>query len=100
MGFNDFLYKKRVPGFDTRRCACGYTAMNVRHVLLSCPRWTDKRGDELGELTRDLREILATERGATVAIRLTLRTGLLGQFKATAQGRREERRRDPGEEQG
>jgi len=74
-----------VPRFDTKRCACGHTAaISVRHVLLSCPRWVDKREEELGELIRDLREVLGTEYGATAAIRLTLRTGLLEQFKATA----------------
>ena len=73
-----------MPGFDTKHCACGYAAaMSVRHVLLSCPRWVDEREEELGELTRDLREILGTEQGATAAIRLILRTGLLEQFKAT-----------------
>jgi hypothetical protein len=72
----------------------------VRHVLLSCPGWVDKRKEKLGELIRDLKEVLGTEYGVTAAIRLILRTGLLEQFKATAQGRREERRRGAGEEQG
>ena len=58
------------------------------------------RERRLGELTRDLREVLGTEYGATAAIRLTLRTGLLEQFKATAQRRREERRGGAGEAQG
>jgi hypothetical protein len=44
----------------------------------------NKREKELRELTRDLKEVLGTEYGATAAVRLTLRTGLLEQFKATA----------------
>jgi hypothetical protein len=73
-----------VPGFDTKRCACGYNAaISVRHVLLSCLRWVDEREEKLGELTRDLKEVLGTEHGATAAIRLTLKTGLLEQFKVT-----------------
>jgi hypothetical protein len=43
----------------------------------------DKREEELGKLTRNLKEVLGTEHGATAAVRLTLRTGLLKQFKAT-----------------
>jgi hypothetical protein len=74
--------------------------MSVRHVLLSCPRWVDERKEKLGEIARDLKEVLGTEYGATAAIRLTLKTGLLEQFKATAQRRREERRRGAGEKQG
>jgi hypothetical protein len=87
-----------VPGFDIKRFAYGYAAISVRHVLLFCPRWIDKREEKLGELTRDLREVLGTEHGATAAIRLTLRTGLLEQFKTTAQRRRKECRRGTGEE--
>ena len=78
IGFNKFLYERRVPGFDIKRCACGYTTtISVRYILLSCPRWVDEREKELGELIRDLREVLGIEYRATAAIRLTLRTGLL-----------------------
>jgi hypothetical protein len=74
-----------VPGFDTKRCACGHAAaMSVRHVFLFCLRWIDEREEELGEIARNLKEVLGTEYGATAAIRLTLKTGLLEQFKATA----------------
>jgi hypothetical protein len=58
--------------------------MSVRYVLLSCPRWTDKRKKKLEKLSRDLKEVLETEHEATAAIKLILRTGLLKQFKATA----------------
>jgi hypothetical protein len=58
----------------------------------------DKRKEKLRELTRDLKEVLETEHEATAAVRLTLKTGLLKQFKATAQRRREERRRSAEEE--
>jgi hypothetical protein len=56
----------------------------VRHVLLFCPRWVNEREKKLGEIARDLKEVLGTEYEATAAIRLTLRIGLLEQFKATA----------------
>ena len=100
IGFNEFLYERRVPGVWNKRCACGHAAMSVRHVLLSCPQWEREREEELGDMVRDLKEVLGTKHGATAAIRLTLKTGLLEQFKATAQARREERRRGAGEEQG
>jgi hypothetical protein len=83
IGFNEFLYERRVPGFNTKRCICDHNTMSVRYVLLSCPRWTDERKEELGKLSRDLKEVFGTEHGATAAIRLILRTGLLEQFKVT-----------------
>jgi hypothetical protein len=59
----------------------------------------NKREKKLEKLTRDLKEVLKTEHEATAAVRLTLRTGLLEQFKATVQRRRKERRRSAGEKQ-
>jgi hypothetical protein len=67
-----------MPGFDTKRYACGYTAaISVRYVLLFCLRWVDEREKKLGEIARDLKEVLGIEYEATAAIRLTLKTGLL-----------------------
>jgi hypothetical protein len=91
IGFNEFLYERRVPRVWNKRCACGHAAMSVRHVLLTCPQWEREREEELGDMARDLKEVLGTKHGATAAIRLILKTGLLEQFKATAQAKREER---------
>jgi hypothetical protein len=66
-----------VPEIWNERCAYGYAAMSVRHVLLSYPQWEREREEELGDITRDLKEVLRTKHGATAAIRLTLKTGLL-----------------------
>jgi hypothetical protein len=77
IGFNEFLYERRVPGFNTKRYICDYSTISVRYVLLSCLRWIDKRKKELGKLSRDLKKVLGIEYGATAAIKLILRTGLL-----------------------
>jgi hypothetical protein len=58
-----------------------------------------EREEGLGRMARDLKKVRGTRHGATAAIRLILRTGLLEQSKATAQARREERMRGAGEEQ-
>jgi hypothetical protein len=84
IGFSDFLYERRVPGVWSRRCACEEGVMNVRHVLLRCPKWWEIREEELANFRGDIKRILNTSSGATAAIRLVLRTGLLDQFKATA----------------
>jgi hypothetical protein len=43
-------------------------------------------------MAKDLKIVLETKHGATAAIRLILKTGLLEQFKITVQARRKERR--------
>jgi len=48
IGFNEFLYKRRVPGVWNERCACGYATMSVRHVLLSCPTVGEREGGRTG----------------------------------------------------
>jgi hypothetical protein len=75
IGFNEFLYEGRVPGVWNKRCACGHAAMSVRHVLLSCPQWEREREreEELGDMVRDLKEVLGTKHEATAAIRLILK---------------------------
>jgi hypothetical protein len=76
--------------------------MSVRHVLLYCPLWVREREEELEKIgmAKDLKVVLGTKYEATAAIRLILKTGLLEQFKATVQVRREERTRGAREEQG
>jgi hypothetical protein len=52
----------------------------------------------LGDMTRNLKEVLGIKHKAIAAIRLILKTGLLEQFKVTVQAKGE-RRRGAGEEQ-
>jgi hypothetical protein len=79
------------------RCVYGYAIISVRYVLLFCLRWERKRKKKLKKRARDLKEVLKIRYKATAAIRLTLKTSLLEQFKITIQARREKRRRGVGE---
>jgi exonuclease III len=100
IGFNDFLFERRVPGVTSRRCACEQGAMTVRHILLICPRWRQER-QELGIDRKDLRYLLTTREGATTAINFLLRTDLLEQFRGYAGGTHATRQeRVEGEEEG
>ena len=80
------------------------------HVLLVCPNWQDIRR-EIGLTRRDISWTLTTREGASLAIKLILRTGLLEQFQHYASetyGRRiqsaqeveEEEREEEEEEEG
>jgi ribonuclease HI len=85
IGFNDFLYKRRVPTILSPRCACDTAAMTVRHVLLDCPTWSEARRGHLGTLqTADLRKLLNDPNGAKAAVKFILYTDLLAQFRTVA----------------
>jgi hypothetical protein len=58
-------------------------AMTVKHVLLICPRWQHIR-QEIGLERRDIRWALTTREGASLVIKLVLKTGLLEQFQLYA----------------
>jgi hypothetical protein len=75
--FNKFLFKRKVPGIQSKKCACNQGKMSVRHILLSYSQWEKEREKELRDMRRDLKEILGTKHEAMAAIRLILRIGLL-----------------------
>jgi hypothetical protein len=82
IGFNEFLYKMRVPSALSPRCPCDLGAMTVRHILLACPEWKDLRDEYIRPLqTADLSSILNSPKGCTAAIKFIIRSRLLEQFK-------------------
>jgi hypothetical protein len=96
VGFNAFLYNRRVPGILSPPCECGLGAMTVRHILLVCPKWRDLRQRYLAQLrTTDIRKLLNTPKGTKAVVQFTLATDLLPQFQRTA---REEQEKRNGEE--
>jgi hypothetical protein len=91
IGFNAFLYERRVPGVWGRRCTCERGAMTVRHVLLACPKWQDTRQD-YALIRKDIKWALTTREGTSKAIGFVLQTGLLEQFRLYACQSHETRR--------
>ena len=43
IGFNSYLYRRKVPGVDNPRCPCGYISQNVKHMIMACPVWSKGR---------------------------------------------------------
>lgn len=43
IGFNRYLHRRRVPGYNNPSCTCGYHSQNVQHRLLTCPEWREGR---------------------------------------------------------
>jgi ribonuclease HI len=82
IGFNDFLFGRRVPGITSNRCPCGSDRQTVAHVLLRCRRHRQLRDQELGRLRgrNNLRKLLNERNAAAKAIKFIELTQILGQF--------------------
>ncbi|KAI1005846.1 hypothetical protein K3495_g2368 [Podosphaera aphanis] len=37
IGLKSYLYRRRVPGFDSPQYQCGYLSENVKHAIMACP---------------------------------------------------------------
>ena len=48
IGLAAFLYKRKVPGFNTATCCCGQSPETVKHVVVHCQRF-DAAREELRE---------------------------------------------------
>jgi ribonuclease HI len=81
IGFNDFLFNRRVPGITSPRCECGERRQTVAHVLLRCRTHKDLRNQVFGNLPgrNNLRAILSKPQLATKAIEFVEQTQILGQ---------------------
>jgi hypothetical protein len=54
-------YLSRIGVVDEARCSCEFDEETIRHLLLSCPRWTDERRElrqTVGERSGDVPYIL------------------------------------------
>ena len=84
IGFNQFLFKRRVPAVLSPRCNCGLGTMSVQHVLLVCPSWSALRRQLFSSPPTDSRALLNNYKGATAAIQFVLQTNILAQFSLVA----------------
>ena len=82
IGLRDFLWKRKVPGFDDPECECGQGRQTVDHVLRQCRLHHNLRQREFGIGRRiDLWAILKSQKTAIKAISFMKQTHLLGQFR-------------------
>jgi hypothetical protein len=91
IGFNSFLYERKVPGIQSPNCECNRGPMTVKHIVLQCPKWRQER-EEIGQplRTNSLKRVLSGKEGCRAAIKLVLRTKLLEQFKEVEERQRME----------
>ena len=81
IGLNAWLAHIGIPDI-LPRCACGAQQQTVRHFLLYCPNFADLHAKMLETArSENLEEILSSGTGAQAAVRMLLRSGILGQFR-------------------
>jgi hypothetical protein len=79
IGLNAWLASVQVPGI-LPRCACGWRAHTVRHVLLHCPQY-DRSGLLREAGTEDLYAILSQPNSARLAARWIIHQNVLEQLR-------------------
>ena len=92
IGMNDYLHRRKVPGYDSPICECGWPKQTVKHILLFCPRFARDRDKMIQEAgCSDFSKILSTPRGIRAAARWFLRQDILTQFSLTRDAERTRR---------
>lgn len=68
IGFNHFLYTRKVPGIEGPGCPCGASKQDGKHVLLFCPSYQEGRAAIIKEAsTSDYQRLLSTTKGIRAA---------------------------------
>ena len=81
IGLNAYLSTRKVPGFDSPACRCGWAYQTAKHIIMHCSEWVVQRRRMLKEVdTQDYRKVVSTAKGLKAAARLLMETELLGQF--------------------
>ena len=80
LGLNAWLASVGVPDI-LPRCACGWQAQTVRHVILQCPDFADSRTELILRTgTEDLQEMLSRPKNTKEVAKWFVQQGILEQF--------------------
>jgi hypothetical protein len=83
IGLSEFLYTRKVPGFESAACECGTSGENTQHVLWACPNEDEHRiqlRHQLGTRFGDTRYLLGTNTGARIGTRWMIESGRIAYY--------------------
>lgn len=81
IGLNDYLCRRRVPGYLKPDCECGWPRQTPKHSILFCPTHMTGRAEMLLEgKTTDYTKLLSTEAGLRAVTKWFLERDVLTQF--------------------
>lgn len=86
IGLNSYLHRRKVSGVYNPKCQCGYPSLNVKHMVIACPKWVRGRG-EIPRKSKD-RPYEAMIQSREDVARITQRIldeGYLEQFRVVSQ---------------
>lgn len=78
IGLNDYLCRRRVPGYLKPDCDCGWLRQTPKHIILFCPTHMTGRAEMLLEAkTTDYTKLLSTEAGLRAVTKWFLERDIL-----------------------
>ena len=78
-----FLHIRRVPGFESPACPCGWQQETAKHIMLDCPRFRrEQRQLRQATSTTDFQQLTSNPRTAATVTTWFLRLNLLPQFSS------------------
>lgn len=72
IGLNPYLHRRKVPGADSPKFQYGYPSQNVKHMVLTCHQWAERRG----EILRQAKDRSNEARGIAQKMWLESQSGL------------------------
>lgn len=81
IGLAAFLHGRKVPGFDSPACPCGWAGrQTAKHVIMHCPLHAGRRDMLAKTGMSDYRRIVESPKALKVVVRWMMHLGVLGQF--------------------
>lgn len=105
IGLRAYLHQRRVPGYDSKRCPCGYLSQNPEHMVLNCTKWVKGRSQWRAKARdRQYQAIIQDRQDIRRVTRWILNEDYLEQFSLAVETERwierRERERRAGETEG
>jgi hypothetical protein len=81
IGLNDYLCRRRVPGYSKPDCDCSWQRQTLKHIILFCPAHSTGQAKMLSEAkTTDYMKLLSMEAGLRAVTKWFLQRDVLTQF--------------------
>lgn len=81
----DFLQRRRVPGFTSPACPCGWHRQTPKHAIMFCSHIADRERMLREAGANNYRVVTDSSKSLKVLTALLIKSGILGQFSLAVQ---------------